>query len=423
MGQNRRKVKRSKPLRRKTRRSSKRSGWQTLQRLIGITIGVAIVLFYIINPLAFSDATEKSVDLYREVQDIINERSGVFTSIKKSSNEVVKRFTRYQQSEFNLGVLSDVNLEKLWQGFRDRLIPEYEIRKEKVYEQHNARFLDASIYYNHLPFCFISLKQKGKNGGYVYPYAPEIVEREQEPLQSEKPVHKKQYEKARPAHDSTKAKIAFVIDDLGNNIRHNDLYFSLPKEVTPSILPQLNYSEYLSQEFRQRGYDVMIHIPLEALNAAINPGPGTIYTSMHESEIRSILSRNFMTVPDAIGANNHMGSRATTDKATMEIIMDMLKERNMFFVDSVTSRGTVAEDMAAHYGIPRAKRNVFIDNENDPIYIRKQIEQAMEIAKRDGSVIAIGHYRRNTLRVIKDMLPLFQQEGIELVRVKELLEG
>ena len=165
-----------------------------------------------------------------------------------------------------------------------------------------------------------------------------------------------------------------------------------------------------------------MHLPLEARDGEIYPGPGTIYTTMDKNTITEILRDNLATVPDACGVSNHMGSKATQDKRSMRIILNTLKKRNLFFLDSYTSPHSVTQAVADECGVSYLRRNVFLDNVDTREYIKDQMYELIARAKQSGFAIGIGHYRENTLTVIKEMLPVFEEEGIKLVGVRELIE-
>ena len=92
----------------------------------------------------------------------------------------------------------------------------------------------------------------------------------------------------------------------------------------------------------------------------------------------------------------------------------------MFFLDSLVTNYSVCEPVAKDAGIRFIKRSVFLDNESDPAYIKKQIEKAMDLAVKNGDAVAIGHDRPNTIAVLKESIPLIESRGIEMTFVSNL---
>jgi polysaccharide deacetylase 2 family uncharacterized protein YibQ len=147
---------------------------------------------------------------------------------------------------------------------------------------------------------------------------------------------------------------------------------------------------------------------------------------MDAAEARKLLASHWAAVPYAIGLNNHEGSKATEDPALMAVVAGFLKEKDAFFLDSVTTNKSVVPAAAKAAGIPWAKRRIFLDNEVNgrpatPEEIRKQLADATQFALKHGSCIAIGHPHANTLAVLKEEGPALQAQGIRLVHVSELL--
>ncbi len=217
-------------------------------------------------------------------------------------------------------------------------------------------------------------------------------------------------------------KIVFVIDDVGYHLRYEQLLYSAGAPLTIAILPQLDYSEHFSREARRRGYEVILHQPMEPLGKNVDPGPGVIKGGMRRSEVERVLDKNLRTVPGASGINNHMGSKATQDGQIMNWVISELKDRNMFFLDSMTSNNSMGWRTARSKGLPYLKRSVFIDNEDDAVYIANQIGKLIDKAKKEGYAIGIGHYKRKTLETIRRMAPQINRKGVQIVRLREVVK-
>ena len=88
----------------------------------------------------------------------------------------------------------------------------------------------------------------------------------------------------------------------------------------------------------------------------------------------------------------------------------------------MTSKNSIAYQVAEEMGVKTAKRSVFLDNENDMEYIKGQMLEVQEIALREGEAIVIGHGRINTYYVLKRMIPDLVRAGIEIVPLSELVK-
>ncbi len=217
-------------------------------------------------------------------------------------------------------------------------------------------------------------------------------------------------------------KIAFIIDDIGYSIDYKKNLTSLGNKVTYAILPQLKYSGLYAKLSEKTGAKVILHLPMEAING-MSPGPGLIKRSMSTEEILEVLRRDIDAVPGLVGVNNHMGSLGTSDRHVMETVLKELKRRNLFFVDSRTSKQSIAPEVAEQVRIPFLKRDVFIDNLETEAHVREKIREAAQIAAEQGYAVAIGHYKAVTLKVLGEEIPRLIEQGYEITSLPVILEN
>lgn len=216
-------------------------------------------------------------------------------------------------------------------------------------------------------------------------------------------------------------RVAIIFDDAGYSLRAAEEVIALGRPVTISVLPDLPYSSLVAEEAARRGVEVILHLPVEPENPALPLGPGGVTVSMSDRAIERTVASDLATVPTAVGVNNHMGSRGTADPRVMRAVMATLKQRGLFFVDSLTSPHSVAASVARAMGVPTAVRTVFLDNRNDPAYVRGQLLLLLRAAQAQGEAIAIGHVGKVTASVLRSMLPAFDEAGIQLVPVSQLV--
>jgi len=216
------------------------------------------------------------------------------------------------------------------------------------------------------------------------------------------------------------ARVAIIVDDCGQWIDTERGFIALPVPLTLAVLPDVRYTKTIAQDAQAAGKGVMLHLPMEPISH-INPGPGKITTEMGNRAIVAQVERDLAQVPEAAGVNNHEGSEATADPRVMRDVLGVLKRDDKFFIDSLTSSKSVAGKMAAQDGIPTADRNVFLDNEANVAYTEGQLREAVRVAERDGSAIAIGHPRPSTLEALRAMIPQMQAAGVQFVLVQDLV--
>jgi uncharacterized protein len=217
-------------------------------------------------------------------------------------------------------------------------------------------------------------------------------------------------------------RVAIVIDDFGYNISSIDRILAIKKAVTFSVLPNLAYSKRIASVASSKGYEVILHLPLESKDIAASTEAGTIKTGMDEKEVLALLDKDIASVPGLKGISNHQGSKATEDKRLMSIILSDLKKRSLYFFDSFVTDKSICRQAAAEAGVPYARRDIFLDNENGPEYIEKQMLSLRKEAFKNGSAIAVCHDRKNTIAVLNKMMPELAEEGIRFVYLSEMVK-
>lgn len=218
-----------------------------------------------------------------------------------------------------------------------------------------------------------------------------------------------------------KGKTAIVIDDLGHNQRALPILYQIKRPMTLAILPHLAFSKKFSRELHEKGYEILLHLPMENLSGQ-DPGPGAVTTQMSEEEINQVILDDLESVPQAIGVNNHMGSKATQDERVMSLVLKTLKDQKKFFLDSLTC-ASVAKKAAEEENQQIHSRDVFLDNENTIAYVEGQLKVLKRKALRRRRTIAIGHFKEKTLQAILDAVPEFEDEGIQFVFLSEFYKN
>jgi polysaccharide deacetylase 2 family uncharacterized protein YibQ len=213
---------------------------------------------------------------------------------------------------------------------------------------------------------------------------------------------------------------AIIIDDLGQDLEAARKLLALPYPITCSVLPYLVHSAATAEEAHRAGHEVMLHLPMEPDSVA-RPGPGEIRVGMRRAEVARIIGEDLSSVPYAAGANNHMGSRATTDARLMAAVIQVLADRRLFFVDSRTTPASVALDAARRQGLPTFFRSVFLDDSETVPYTLGQLREFRRVIEERGVAIAIGHPYPSTLTALARFLPELERDDIQLLPASQLV--
>ena len=226
---------------------------------------------------------------------------------------------------------------------------------------------------------------------------------------------------APPSEQGEGARLAIIIDDLGNDRAAADAIFALQCPITVSVLPNHPRSIEIAQEAHRRGYQIMLHLPMESIGNE-RPEAQELRPGMSAGEVSALVDNLLQAVPDVAGVNNHQGSQSTADAALMDELMPVLRERNLFYVDSRTTAATVAYDAARRIGVRSGYRNVpFLDDVAEVGAVRKHLQLALRDARKKGDAIAIGHPHPATLQALRDVLPEAKSQGVRLVFVSEVV--
>ncbi|MDO9573149.1 MAG: divergent polysaccharide deacetylase family protein [Candidatus Omnitrophota bacterium] len=230
------------------------------------------------------------------------------------------------------------------------------------------------------------------------------------------PLYKKVPPKIIPI---SKGKIAIVIDDWGYNQNNLGILCQIKQPLTCAVLPNLRNTPSVVQKLHKFGKEIILHLPMEPKESR-KVEKNTISVNMNKEEIRKIINKDLANLVFAKGVSNHMGSRVTQDIKSSTMVMQEVKKHNLYFLDSFVTSASVCASLAKKIGLRFAKRDVFLDNQNNPEYIKNQVNELKKIAYHQGIAIGIGHDRKNTLLVLKEMLPELAREGYKFVFVSEV---
>ena len=213
---------------------------------------------------------------------------------------------------------------------------------------------------------------------------------------------------------------AIIIDDLG--YRASELAaIRQPGQFSYAILPFTPYARTLAEAAHRQRKEVLVHLPMEPLGNK-NPGPGAILADLSASEIRRRVRLALRQVPYAVGVNNHMGSKISQLPASLAPILDTLQQRGLFVIDSLTTANSQILPMARARGIPALERQIFLDNDPTPAYIRQQLARLVQHARLHGHAVGIAHPYPQTLAMLTYMEDTLRRQGIMLVPVSRLVE-
>jgi len=216
--------------------------------------------------------------------------------------------------------------------------------------------------------------------------------------------------------------IAIILDDGGYVLEDVERVLTLDPALTLAIVPNTPYAVETARRGAALGFEIMLHMPMESRSQSVTPVPGQIDTAMTRIEIERLATNALGQIPFVAGANNHTGSAFVLDRERIGMFLDVLKNRGLYFIDSLTAPDSIAYGVAREKGVPAGRRDVFLDNVNDPDAIRAQLDELVTRARRRGSAIGIGHFQRAaTSTVLQEAMPRLMAEGVTFVHASELV--
>lgn len=258
----------------------------------------------------------------------------------------------------------------------------------------------------------------------IQPHQAPVVSQPTQEKQSVHPSAVKVPEIEKPESvRGTSGRLAIIIDDMGSSLSEARSLVAIKVPLTFSIIPGLRADKDVAAYAANNKIETMIHIPMQPKGwPARRLEANGLLVSMDSNELQERVSGFLQRFPGAVGVNNHMGSEFTEREDKMVVVLQVLAKNDLFFIDSVTSPESVGLRIAQRLGLRSAKRNVFLDNEQERSYILGQLNQAVRIARKTGSAIAICHPHPATIATLAAALPGLAGQGVHLVQASELVK-
>jgi polysaccharide deacetylase 2 family uncharacterized protein YibQ len=209
--------------------------------------------------------------------------------------------------------------------------------------------------------------------------------------------------------------IVLILDDVGFDRQPLDGAMRIDPNVNFAVLPNSQHAHDVAQELDARGFELLCHLPMEPESTKVSPGANAVLTTMTDAQIAATTRANVDAIPHVRGVNNHMGSRATSDRRVMTQVLSSLP-KGLYFIDSRTSSASLGAEIARSMKIKTASRSVFLDDVQSEAAIRTQLAALVAAAQTHGVAIGIGHMYPETVRVLSAEAPLLRARGVRFLR-------
>ena len=227
--------------------------------------------------------------------------------------------------------------------------------------------------------------------------------------------------------ETGKGYLAIIIDDFGYGAEGTEEMLALDVDFTAAIMPFSSKTEEDLERVRTAGKEYIVHMPMESLTGKKAwVGDKGIFCNMTDDQIHRLVDEALKTLEGAAGLNNHMGSAIMENERCLDAVVKAVKKNDIVFIDSKTTAKSLGEKVCDENGVVAFERDVFLDSTDDINEIKGRLEQAKNIALKEGYAVAIGHVGPEggsvTARAIDEMKDELENCGIEFVTIRELRE-
>ncbi|MDQ6991398.1 MAG: divergent polysaccharide deacetylase family protein [Mariprofundaceae bacterium] len=236
--------------------------------------------------------------------------------------------------------------------------------------------------------------------------APLLMDKYTEPV---KKVEKSVDEEVLPV-TARASGMALIIDDMGYDVHALERLLALSIPLTISILPNGTHAVRVANMTHQAGQMVMLHLPMEPMGEHYRNRMDNSFlrVGMDEATVRQMMLADLAHIPYIEGINNHMGSRLTSMIEPMTWVMQVCREKKLFFVDSKTSSKSLAAMVAKQYGLSWGSRSIFLDDSVKLDMLEKSWRKIERCVQRQQHCIVIAHPHRQSLDFLESKLSVLQ---------------
>ncbi len=436
---------------RKTRkRSTRKKKSARVTRVVVITAGFLVLLFFTLYGLNYlkqnstSDLSRKrlsATEVDNLTKDIDQSLTGAFFEAGISSKNISSRkvFNKeqgnltWEYKDINISPEKGVTSEKVKKILQKSVIENYPVKYEfKTGKNSLTAYIKVNDMTTHkVTFDFEKQtvqksKPKKQTDKKVSEKSKQSdVEKTQEVASSSKTLPSPDIKSV--SKNYPKSKVVIIVDDLGMNKEPIDQLLNIRAPITFAVLPNLPYSNYAAEKADNKGWDVILHMPMEPKESSgytgIDAGDEVLLVGLPKDAILTKLNNSISSIPHIKGVNNHMGSKFMENDELIELVLRDLKKRGLLFVDSKTSSQSKGYETALKLGMDAAQRDLFLDNSSKKSqYVKSQLKKLVEISKKKGYAVGICHPYPGTVEALKDMIPKINEE-VEVVSISNIINN
>lgn len=216
--------------------------------------------------------------------------------------------------------------------------------------------------------------------------------------------------------------VALILTNLGLSPAQTQVAIeNLPPQVTLAFAPYGRNLQKWTEEARAAGHEVLLEVPMEPIRFPENdPGPHALLTSLSPGENAKRLNWLMDRFTGYIGVISFMGSRFTASADHLRPMFNLLRDRNLLFIDARSSSKSVAYEVALDMGLAAASNDRYLDVEASHPAIQRRLEELLNIARQTGQAVGIGYPYPTTLELITHWSQTLVDKNVDLVPISAI---
>ena len=214
-------------------------------------------------------------------------------------------------------------------------------------------------------------------------------------------------------------RIAVIVSGLGlSPVSTEAAVRLLPATVTLAFDGYARDLEYWVPKARQAGHEVLLTVPMESADFPfMDAGPQALNSSLRPSDNVRRLEGFLVRATGYVGVLTHMASKFNTAGDKLRPMLQALNGRGLMFVDGTGTDDNLAPQIAAELDLPRAYRDLVLDDDPAPQAIGDQLSRAEAIARERAVAVVVARPYPSTLRVLSQWLDTIESKSLALVPV------
>ena len=215
--------------------------------------------------------------------------------------------------------------------------------------------------------------------------------------------------------DDGKPIIALIIGELG--VSKSNIELGLPEEVT------FGFSSYIDISSAYLNNQLLLNIPLQSVDyPKDDPGPQALLLENSEQENLNRLNAILNKKINYQGVYTPADENYTNSEKTAEFLLANLKQRNLIYLCGIADKNNLIYQIAKKIDFHILANDVILDDVISSEAINDKLIELENIAREQGSAIAVGSSYPLTIELLKQWIPSLKEKDIKILPIKDFYQ-